>query len=90
MAEGGSQIAMMRGKPHTTDSRSSPLQGAALNGHLDVVEFLVGKRADVHGHNGNTPLHVAAESGREEVTRVLVQAGARNIPNDTGYIRRPS
>ena len=49
-----------------------------------MVEFLVGKGAD-SGHNGNTPLHVAAESGREEVTRVLVQAGAQNTPNDTGY-----
>ena len=70
---------------HTTDSCSSPLHGAATNGHLDVVKFLAGRGADIHGHNSSTPLHAAAQRGIEEVTSFLVKAGALNAANDAGY-----
>ena len=65
----------------------SPLTIAAAMRKMKTVEFLLKKGANIHhrGHNGDTPLHVAVESGSSEITKVLVEAGAKNIPNDVGY-----
>jgi len=51
---------------------------AARGGDVDVVRALVGDGADVNAARGDgmTALHFAAESGRAEVARVLLEAGA--------------
>ena len=50
----------------------------ARGGDVDVVRALVGNGADVNAARGDgmTALHFAAESGRAEVARVLLDAGA--------------
>ena len=64
-----------------------PLAAAALMQRTATVSFLLKSGANVHrhGHNGDTPLHVAGASGSLEVTRILVEAGARTTPNDAGH-----
>lgn len=55
-------------------SQGTALYFAALNGHLDVVQLLVEKSADVNIANksGQTPLHVAQTP---EVADALLDAG---------------
>ena len=54
---------------------------------IKTVKYLIANGANVHhkGHNGDMPLHVAVESGSSDVTKILVEAGAKNVPNDVGY-----
>ena len=58
---------------------SYELHEAARLGDLDVVEYLIGKGADVNAKNsyGWTPLHEAAWQGRKAVTTLLRAAGAK-------------
>jgi cytohesin len=51
---------------------------AALNGHAEVAEDLVGVAADSHAVDsiGETPLHYAAEYGHEAAMRALECSGA--------------
>ena len=65
----------------------SPLTIAAAMKQLKTVQFLIANGANVHhkGHNGDMPLHVAVESGSSDVTKILVDSGAKNVPNDIGY-----
>jgi len=55
----------------------SVLHMAALAGDPDMVQMLLGQRADPSGRNddGNTPLHLAALSGQLNACRVLVEEG---------------
>ena len=52
---------------------NTPLHKAAQKGHLEFIEFLVGKGADVNAKNddGNTPLHRAAYYGQFQVIKFL-------------------
>ena len=50
----------------------SAMMLAALQGHLDVVRFLVAKNAQVN-HPGWTPLIYAATSGHNAIVRVLLE-----------------
>jgi hypothetical protein len=55
------------------------LQAAAKEGHLEVVEKLLGAKADVNaaaGGNGRTALQAAAEGGHLEVVEKLLEAKA--------------
>ncbi|XVF04858.1 hypothetical protein REPUB_Repub05bG0121500 [Reevesia pubescens] len=54
------------------------LHMAAANGHLDMVEYLIGSGADVNASNveNNTPLHWACLNGHVEVVKKLVLSGA--------------
>ncbi len=56
----------------------SVLAEAARHGHLDSVRFLIDRGADLHAtsEGGLTPLDWAIREGRDEVARVLSQAGA--------------
>jgi len=54
------------------------LHAAARNGHLEIVQYLVGQGASVSSTDaaGATPLHAAVESGNLEIVRLLVSKGA--------------
>ncbi|XP_022731038.1 ankyrin repeat-containing protein P16F5.05c-like isoform X2 [Durio zibethinus] len=61
------------------DSKDSQaLHMAAANGHLDIVEYLIGSGVDVDASNveKNTPLHWACLNGHVEVVKKLVLSGA--------------
>ena len=63
---------------HTTDSKSSPLRGAAFDGHCDVCEFLIEKGADIDKPNqvGQSPLTIAAAMQKTECVELLIKKGA--------------
>ena len=63
---------------HTTDSKSSPLRGAAFDGHCDVCEFLIEKGADIDKPNqvGQSPLTIAAAMQKTECVKLLIAKGA--------------
>ncbi|KAF2834507.1 ankyrin, partial [Patellaria atrata CBS 101060] len=58
----------------------APLQKAALNGHADVVEFLIKKgcRTDCMSSDHDTPLIDATENGHVDVVRLLLEVGHVN------------
>ena len=67
----------------------TPLQAAAIGGHLVVVEMLVKRGADVNGYRDlpirYSPLCAAAEKGYLEIVKILLAAGANvdGCPNKT-------
>ncbi len=63
---------------HTTDSKSSPLRGAAFDGHCDVCEFLIAEGADIDKPNqvGQSPLTIAAAMQKKECVKLLINKGA--------------
>ena len=63
---------------HTTDSRSSPLRGAAFDGHCEVCEFLIDRGADIDKPNqvGQSPLTIAAAMQKKECVQLLIDKGA--------------
>jgi hypothetical protein len=58
--------------------QTTPLSGAAANGHRNVAEFLLDHGASVDGKDGleQTPLHIAADHGSEDVAKLLLDRGA--------------
>lgn len=67
-----------------------PLHRAALEGHLDVVDYLIARGADLHVRVldvKDTALHLAATKGHARVVSCLLDAGAhieaRNADNYT-------
>ena len=74
---------------HKSKGRSqSALNAASLNGHENVVKFLLSHNCDIHTKDskGATPLISATLSGHREVVRLLLEAGAdadtpTNFPN---------
>ncbi|XP_044471063.1 ankyrin repeat-containing protein P16F5.05c isoform X1 [Mangifera indica] len=65
------------------------LHMAAANGHLGIVEYLIGK-VDVNASNEekNTPLHWACLNGHIEVVKKLILAGA-NVSFLNSHERTP-
>ena len=63
---------------HTTDSKSSPLRGAAFDGHCDVCEFLIEQGADIDKPNqvGQSPLTIAAAMQKTKCVELLIKKGA--------------
>jgi ankyrin repeat protein len=68
------------------DLRSYTLLYASVEGHLEVVRYLIDQGADVNVNKsfheglavpGVTPLHGAASGGHLEVARLLIASGAR-------------
>ena len=66
--------------PGSFDGKTA-LQLAAKQGHLDIVQALVGAGANLEAASTDqyqrTPLHCAAYSGNFNVVQFLVSAGAR-------------
>ena len=58
---------------------NTPLILAAADGHLDTVQLLINREADVEEDNygGNTALMCAAANGHLTVVQYLVDQGAR-------------
>lgn len=66
--------------------RYSPLAIASLNGHIDVVRFLLEHGADVHrlcGRKKYTVLGMAARNGHSQIVQTLLEAGCD--PNAPTY-----
>lgn len=64
------------------------LMGAAENGHLEVVNLLLEKGAQIEAKNakGNTALMIASELGQNAVVQRLLEQGAKvNKTNNTGF-----
>lgn len=57
---------------------NTPLQIAALQGHVEIVEFLLEKHCEVNTRNieKDTPLIDAVENGHVEVVKLLLDHGA--------------
>ena len=55
------------------------LHYACVRGHIDVVEFLIKKGANLHVKDNDefSPLHFATGSGHKEVVSLLVSKGAK-------------
>ncbi len=62
---------------------------AAIKGHLDIVELLVSKGAEINARNTDhniTPLIWAANEGHLSIVRFLLEKGADpNILTDNNY-----
>ena len=60
----------------------SALMGAARRGHIDTVQALIAKGADVHAKNkdGKTALMYVKEKDHAYIVQLLKQAGAKEIP----------
>jgi len=59
-------------------AQNTPLHTASINGHAEVVKFLLEARCAVDPINlaSDTPLHDAIENGHLEVVKLLLDAGA--------------
>jgi ankyrin repeat protein len=57
----------------------TPLYLAAKHGHLEVVQFLIGKNASVESKNndGATPLWIASQEGQNAVVQCLIDKHAK-------------
>jgi ankyrin repeat protein len=57
---------------------NTPLHQAAINGSLEIAEYLLLKGADINATNAqqNTPLNEAIQSRKENVARLLIEKGA--------------
>ncbi|CAK7324209.1 unnamed protein product [Dovyalis caffra] len=62
----------------------TPLHWAVDRGHLNIVEALVGKNADINAkdNEGQTPLHYAAVCEREAIAEYLVKQNADTDAKD--------
>jgi hypothetical protein len=67
----------------------TPLDNAALNGHIEIARLLLQNGAEVNVRNnyGNTPLHYAAENGHVDILHLLVENGA-NLEAQSNYGER--
>lgn len=68
----------------------SPIIKAALNGHLELCEYLLVNGADINDSNshGWTALHYAANNGYKDICEFLIQNGA-DINAKSKYGKRP-
>ena len=63
-----------------TLENNTPLHIACMNGDesLDVVNYLIEMNANIHATNkiGETPIHISASRGYEQLTNILLEKGA--------------
>lgn len=60
---------------------STPLMEAAQIGHVDLVEYLLECRADVHARtvSGDTALTYACKNGHRDIVDLLIHFGANIV-----------
>ena len=66
----------------------TPLHHAARLGHIEIIDILVSKGADVNilSSNRETPLHSAALTGKRDAAAWLIEKGASvDVGNKAGY-----
>lgn len=72
------------------DDAYTPLLHAAMNGQADMVQLLLNNNADVNRRetlDGQTALHWASRTGRPEIVKLLLKAGADpTVQNKRGEI----
>eukprot|EP01094_Clydonella_sp_ATCC50884_P029700 TRINITY_DN9386_c0_g1_i2.p1 TRINITY_DN9386_c0_g1~~TRINITY_DN9386_c0_g1_i2.p1 ORF type:complete len:590 (-),score=196.71 TRINITY_DN9386_c0_g1_i2:118-1860(-) len=73
--DGGTRATLIE---HRDTSRITPLHKAAENGHLELVQWLIDRGADVNSTDsyGMTPLHAACTRSQFDVIVLLVSHGA--------------
>jgi len=68
---------------------ASAVHLSAMNGHLDVVQYLINSGVvDINAQDkdGRTALHCACADGAEDVVKLMVQEGARmDMTDNDGY-----
>ncbi|XP_067654042.1 putative ankyrin repeat protein RF_0381 isoform X2 [Haliotis asinina] len=69
----------------------TPVMEAAVNGHMDVVELLVGREADVSlvTDSGNTALHLACRNGNLETVKLILSLNVVDINSRGQHSRTP-
>ena len=67
-----------RGLNGTTDDKWTVMHFAVLGGNVESVRFLIRRDISVNSQTlqGQSPLHLAAESGNEVIIALLVENGA--------------
>lgn len=60
---------------------STPLMEAAQEGHIDIVKYLIMKKADVHAvtSTADSPLTYAAANGHTTICDILISCGANVV-----------
>jgi ankyrin repeat protein len=85
-------VALIEGDPSLVRSVSvggyTPLHRAALNGHIEVMDFLLKRGADIQAKVDThwTALHIVADDGNLDAVKFLVSKGAdvnATTPNNT-------
>uniref|UniRef100_A0A8C3X900 Uncharacterized protein n=1 Tax=Cyanoderma ruficeps TaxID=181631 RepID=A0A8C3X900_9PASS len=66
-----------RADPNAQDKEKTPLQAAALRGHLSAVEVLLANRAGAKDTDGWSPLHYATTRGNTDIAKVLPASGKK-------------
>ncbi len=72
------ELLVNRGANVNPEVGPSPLVGAVMDGHTQVVRVLLEKKVLVHGSHGDatTPLHIAAEKGYADIVKLLLEKNA--------------
>lgn len=86
-AEQGDQMMVLHLLEKGADSNlGSPLTGAALQGHADIIKILLLAEADVNngGWNADSPLWAASEHNRPKIVAMLLNAHANPDGDNSG------
>lgn len=85
----GVKSLLKPGDINGSDDQKPPLHLAAYRGHRAIVEYLIGKGADINKTSesiGWTPVHYAASAGQADMIEYLLKMGAKmNVVAKNGH-----